>query len=279
MIRKISLIFSVLFLFACGDFDTKQPKPDSAKPKTTSSDSAKPKTTSTDPAKPKTTSSDPAKPKATSSDPAKPKTTSSDPAKPKTTSSDPAKPKTTSSDPAKPKATSSDPAKPKATSTDPLAEVIPPHVQAFFDDPEIQLLNKTAPELEAIAQNIASDIRNILDARPQDPNSDEKFVNLAIPLLKIRILQNDDTKASYIAKHIVKKTPFDTMKKLIKDMQSKYYNMSSTITNDNPNIDFRTKNAYHKLNTIAGSYNSLLDKIKANLTTQAIVADIDLPDF
>ena len=170
--------------------------------------------------------------------------------------------------------------KPDSAKPDPLAEVVPPHVQAFFDDPEIQLLSKTAPELEVLAQNIASDIRSIPNAHPQDANSNEKYVNLAIPLLKIRILQNDDTKSSYIAKTIVKKaSSIATMKKLIEDMQSKYYNMSGTAANDAQHIDFTTKNSYIKLNSIAGSYISLLNKIKVNLTTQALVANVDLPDF
>ena len=235
-------------MFACKDTETTQKPPEASTP----------------PVK-----SEPLKSEPLKSDSDKPETVKSDPAK-----TDPAKTDPNKTDPVKTDPNKTDPAKPAK-----LVKEVPLAVQAFFDDPEIQLLGKTSDELETEANNLVAEFR----AREKSITGDtlKKFVTEKLfPVLIIRILQKNDDLATKNISVLLAHGDIPMAAQLIKDMKAKGDKIASRLSADLSSVNDNTKDAYAKLSDISFDFASLIGKIKGKISAQAALENIALPsDF
>ena len=286
MLNQITLIILSLFLIACNDPETPAKAPDQGKgdstSKSTKSGSGK-KTPAKQPPKSKTVKGDPTKPETKKSntgktDPAKNEEdkpdadkddpTKTDPDKADPTNADPTKTDPDSTDPSDNDAAKSDPTKTDPSKADPtklVVEEVPAEVQAFLDDPELQLLAKTADELKALVKKNADDYVAIDKSLFTKDQTEKLFSETVFTIFKMRLLMKDkdEIKKSItrIAQNKAILAPY--FKKYIQDMENKSNDIKALIPNDLSGLDDKIKDAYTKLKQLRINFANLLGNIKS----------------
>jgi hypothetical protein len=164
----------------------------------------------------------------------------------------------------------------KTEKAEPKIEEIPQGLQPIFNDPELKLLSKNKKELEDAAKPYLSAIEKANLMKDQIERRKE-FAQIFLPLLQIRLLQDDDAKAVNIVIKIFEHADLNAVEEAVKKMDAKRKMLLGSLSAAEDVITPRTKGAIAESTSALLEYSSLIGKIKGNFMAVAPLKGITLP--